>query len=171
MSVCIHAKSIIENENKNSPCLAFQHTTTKNLNAWIGNDAFPVKLKCPHTVNSQNWTFTAALNISITHVNTKVEDFGMNYDTKFYLRCPTCISLAMLGAEKSTTTRLLGPRYGGFTPSTSKELSCFATNSWLRKMLINPGPAISVCTKVTQGNKGVTINWSSNNVWNCDTKL
>jgi hypothetical protein len=35
------------------------------------------------------------------------------------LRCPTCISLAMLGEEKSTTIRFRGPTCGARTPCTT----------------------------------------------------
>lgn len=57
-----------------------------------------------------------------------------------YLRCPTCISLAMLGEEKSTSAFRLTPNLGGLTPRFNSSLTCSDTKSLLRNILINPGP-------------------------------
>ena len=58
-------------------------------------------------------------------------------------RCPTCISLAMLGLEKSTTTG--AARSTGGTPSRGSPIrSCTsaASRSGRRVRLMKPGPAI-----------------------------
>lgn len=57
-------------------------------------------------------------------------------------RCPTCISLAMLGEEKSMTTRFLSTT-GGLTPFTRMSVTSWDTKSGQRKMFTKPGPATS----------------------------
>lgn len=57
-------------------------------------------------------------------------------------RCPTCISLAMLGEEKSITT-LFFSTAGGLTPFTRMSVTSCDTKSVRRKMFTKPGPATS----------------------------
>ena len=45
-----------------------------------------------------------------------------------HLRCPTCISLAILGEEKSTIIFCLFERGGGLIPLLSRSLICELTN-------------------------------------------
>ena len=56
---------------------------------------------------------------------------------------PTCISLAMFGEEKSTTTLSLLGTGGGRTPFTSMSDISSDTNEGRRETLMKPGPAIS----------------------------
>lgn len=62
-----------------------------------------------------------------------------------YRRCPTCISLAMLGEDISITTRLRGPHHGRRTPFWSNSVICCDTKSFRRWTLMNPAPANSTC--------------------------
>lgn len=66
--------------------------------------------------------------------------FNISISKSIYLRCPTCISLAMLGEEKSTSALRLTPNLGGLTPWFNSSLTCSDTKSLLRNILINPGP-------------------------------
>lgn len=63
------------------------------------------------------------------------------------LRCPTCISLAMFGEEKSTTHRLLTGAAGGWTPFVIMSFNEEDTQLWLREMLMKPAPATSTYDK------------------------
>ena len=61
------------------------------------------------------------------------------------LRWPTCISFAILGEEKSTTTLSLLGVGGGRTPFTRISETSSETKDDRRETLMNPGPAISHC--------------------------
>lgn len=71
--------------------------------------------------------------------------FNISISKSIYLRCPTCISLAMLGEEKSTSALRLTPNLGGLTPRFNSSPTWSATKSLLRNILINPGPWTSTC--------------------------
>lgn len=61
-----------------------------------------------------------------------------------HLKCPTCISLAIFGEEKSTPTLNFFFNVGGFTPSATNLVSWFWQNSLFNHKLINPAGATSI---------------------------
>lgn len=58
-------------------------------------------------------------------------------------KCPTCISLAIFGDEKSITTLFVLPTAGGWTPSFKIFSMTQLTKDILTWILMNPGPATS----------------------------
>ena len=88
-------------------------------------------------------------------------------------RCPTCISLAMLGEEKSITT-LFFSTAGGLTPFTRMSVTSCDTKSVRRKMLTKPGPATSQRSMqrstTSEGDRLATIDSATlggGRVWPC----
>ncbi|BAS92418.1 Os05g0163050 [Oryza sativa Japonica Group] len=67
------------------------------------------------------------------------------------LKCPTCISLAMLGDEKSSTALLTG-RIGAHVLIPFTSISCILCNILLDKTIFTkPGPATDVDSIISDG--------------------
>ncbi len=91
------------------------------------------------------------LDVHCTYLNTLCPANSNNLLTVSPImvdrRCPTCISLAIFGEEKSMTTLCFFLRAGALTPFTNKSLTSSDTKEGFREMLINPGPATSHCSR------------------------
>lgn len=78
-----------------------------------------------------------------------------------YLRCPTCISLAIFGAEKSTIIFNFFFNGGGLIPSFNTFVINFNPKFLSSHILIKPGPAISVLLITSFDGKLLIINWAT----------
>lgn len=67
------------------------------------------------------------------------------------LKCPTCISLAILGDEKSTKTFNFFCNVGGLTPSSNTEDTALRTYALFKNIFMKPGPAMSRLAMISWG--------------------
>ena len=86
-------------------------------------------------------------------------------------RCPTCISFAIFGEEKSTNTLRLRP-IGGFGPCCTTDLMAFVRVSVDRWMLMKPLGCKIIIMKYRSWDQGENISiyhWIQKINWSCTT--